>query len=123
MRATVSQVRTLFSPPYKYSSTIVYLSYDRTIKKLWFKRRRYGYGWTPVVWQGWLAILTFLAIVFGALFSLKGAPRNTFSKELALFLISVGLVLILLLIIARLKGPKPHWRWGMKKSDNPDEDF
>ena len=28
----------------------------------WFKRKLYGWGWTPVKWQGWLVI--FIWVVF-----------------------------------------------------------
>ncbi len=31
-------------------------------RKLWFKRRRYGLGWTPVTWQGWTVVVVVVAI-------------------------------------------------------------
>lgn len=33
-------------------------------KKLWFKRKLYGWGWTPVKWQGWLTIIIYIALIF-----------------------------------------------------------
>lgn len=32
-------------------------------KKLWFKRKTYGWGWTPVAWQGWLVIVLYVLFI------------------------------------------------------------
>lgn len=29
----------------------------------WFKRKPFGWGWTPVKWQGWLVILVYIALI------------------------------------------------------------
>ena len=96
---------------------------NSTKHNYWFKRRRYGYGWTPVTWQGWLSVLLFLVTVLSGAVVLRDTPRNSeYSKALvymALLLISVSL----LIIIPFKKGPSPKWRWGVKKTDDPDEDF
>jgi uncharacterized membrane protein len=95
-----------------------------TTRSYWFKRRRYGYGWTPVTWQGWLTVvLSIAAILLGAVFLLKDTPRNTFSEEVFLFLIFLIVVTAALVVISLVKGPRPRWRWGRKPADNPDEDF
>ena len=31
--------------------------------QLWFKAKKYGYGWYPATWQGWLVILVYLTIL------------------------------------------------------------
>lgn len=96
---------------------------DDRIRNYWFKRRRYGYGWTPVTWQGWLTVILFLVIVLSESAVLRDMPRNTLSPEvivyLSLFLVST----LLLVVISSKKGPSPRWRWGSKATDNPDEDF
>jgi len=33
-----------------------------------------------------------------------------------------GFSALLLVLIAALKGPNPRWRWGVKSTDNPEED-
>ena len=90
----------------------------------WFKRRRYGYGWTPVKWQGWLTVFLFLAVVLiGASILLKDTPRNTFSTESFVFLIFTAITTALVVVVSLMKGPKPKWRWGSKPTDNPNEDI
>lgn len=95
-----------------------------TDRMYWFKRRRYGYGWTPVTWQGWLTVLLFLAaVVFGAVVLLNDTPKNTLSAGTFAYLILLGIATALAVGISLMKGPKPKWRWGSKSTDNPDEDI
>ncbi len=89
----------------------------------WFKRRRYGYGWIPVSWQGWLVVLAFVVFVLLGALSIKDVPENTFTKEVAFYLLFVFIATTALVKISYLKGPKPKWRWGKKSGDNPEEDF
>lgn len=97
---------------------------DDKSRSHWFKRRRYGYGWTPIAWQGWLTVLAYLTlIIFVAVVLLEDTPRNTFSVESYIFLAFIAASTGVILVISRLKGPKPKWRWGRKPNDNPKEDI
>jgi hypothetical protein len=92
-------------------------------KNYWFKRRRYGYGWTPVKPQGWLMLIGFLAIIIGSIASLDKVPMDLFVEFLISVIILCILSLFVLLLVVRKKGPTPKWRWGKSPSDNPDEDL
>lgn len=89
----------------------------------WFKRRRYGWGWTPVTWQGWLIIALYVLVLVAAGLSLAGADDTQFGRELGFFLLIVTLATASLLRITYRTAPKPKLRWGAKSTDNPDEDF
>ncbi|HYC83050.1 MAG TPA: hypothetical protein VEB60_00680, partial [Candidatus Paceibacterota bacterium] len=44
-----------------------YLRYAKdNPQRLWFKRKLYGWGWTPVTWQGWLAVLAYAGLVISS---------------------------------------------------------
>lgn len=92
-------------------------------KKYWMKRRRYGWGWTPVTWQGWLFMILQLGILFTAALQLPPKPVQPSTAQLARFLIIVVLVIISLVLVSSIAAPEPHWRWGKKDTDNPNEDF
>jgi hypothetical protein len=92
------------------------------MKKLWFKRRRFGYGWTPVTWQGWLTIAVFLLVVFAGLLLIP-ANSKTPVIDMFIYLAFVALAILGLVYVATKKGPSPKWRWGKKHDDNPREDF
>jgi hypothetical protein len=91
---------------------------------LWFKRKRYGLGWVPVTWQGWMVII--VEVLFLLLLSevlLKDVPKNTYQSEVGMFLAAVFLSVVAFIYISYKKGPKPKWRWGKKKSDDPKLDY
>ena len=93
-------------------------------KQYWFKRKRYGWGWVPVTWQGWLLVLgeiLFLLVISHLL--LKDVPRNTYHPNLLIFNILLLVSVIITVAITYKKGPQPKWRWGKKKSDNSKQDF
>lgn len=92
-------------------------------EKLWFKRKRYGYGWTPSSWQGWVVIAVFLIVIIGGALTLEETPENTFTKELGFYLMVVFICAVMLLRISYKKGPTPKWRWGSKSNDDSEEDF
>lgn len=91
--------------------------------KLWFKRRRYGWGWTPVAWQGWLSLALFLAIIIVSALTLPLRPFEPTSGQLLVFLMYVAGATLGLVGISFMKGPVPKFRWGKKPSDNPEEDY
>ncbi|HEX9594823.1 MAG TPA: hypothetical protein VF996_01725 [Candidatus Saccharimonadales bacterium] len=91
--------------------------------KYWFKRRRYGWGWVPVSWKGWLALALYLAIIIFGIPALIDAPAESSAWEGAIYFIVVFLVTVSLIRLGYAKGPKPRWRWGRSDQDNPSEDF
>ncbi len=32
------------------------------MNKIWFKRKRYGYGWYPATWEGWVVLLAYILV-------------------------------------------------------------
>lgn len=93
-------------------------------KKYWFKRRRFGYGWTPVTWQGWLLMIVFLAVaIVSAIIIFPGKSQRPTTNETLLFLAITVVDLAVFLKITLAKSPAPKWRWGKHSGDKPHEDF
>jgi hypothetical protein len=92
----------------------VYVRYAKDNPQgLWFKRKLYGWGWTPVKWQGWLVILGYIVLVFlSALTIDDSSPRNEVAFT---FVLPVILLTSALIIICYKKGEKPRWQWGEHK--------
>lgn len=79
--------------------------------KLWFKAKRFGWGWTPCSWEGWVVLLLYLnAIVPQFLFIDDNS--HSVSDTLINFALPFISLTIFLLIICYLKGERPSWRWG-----------
>lgn len=84
-------------------------------KGLWFKRKLYGWGWTPVKWQGWFVIALYVAILFLLLKPIKDSTPA--SDVMYTFVLPVALLTLALLSVCYWKGEKPRWQWGNPKKD------
>ena len=79
----------------------------------WFKRKLYGWGWTPVTRQGWLAVLVY--IVFLASAAQIFADPSLGPRSVVIFCALVVIATAILIFIAYRKGEKPRWQWGKRK--------
>jgi hypothetical protein len=72
----------------------------------WYAPKRYGWGWAPASWQGWVVLGLFIAAV--------SVPARWFARSgrLGMYLAYIGLLTAVQLLICYLKGPPPRWRWG-----------
>jgi len=91
-----------------------YLAYIQdNPEKYWFKRKLFGWGWTPATWQGWLVtILYIVAVVAFALTVDAGSPPR---EVVFTFFLPLLFLTILLFRILYRKGEKPRWSWGFPK--------
>jgi hypothetical protein len=75
-------------------------------KQIWFPAKRYGWGWgLPCAWQGWVVLVVWLCLLFGA--ALLTLPRH-----MAIWIVSLVVLNAALFAICFIKGEKPRWRWG-----------
>ncbi len=80
----------------------------------WFKRKLYGWGWTPVKWQGWAVIFVYLILVLGFALTLN---NNSPTREVFFtFIFPIVLLTATLIKICYKTGEKPKWQWGKKES-------
>lgn len=87
--------------------------------KLWFKRKKYGWGWTPVTWQGWLVVLIYIvAVLVFALTIDESSPPREF---IFTFVLPIVILTLLLLRISYKKGEKPKWQWGESQDNNDNQ--
>lgn len=75
----------------------------------WFRRKLYGWGWTPATWQGWMVIFVWVLLFYSTVVKMD---HEWFKNLLAIFFM-VGI----LIYICYKKGEKPRWQWGNKKED------
>jgi bacteriorhodopsin len=71
----------------------------------WFVPKRYGYGATPITWQGWALTLGFVLITIGLAAVLAQHP-------LQLFAVLAPLLIVFTVICARTTRGGWRWRWG-----------
>lgn len=76
-------------------------------KKIWFRRKLYGWGWTPISWEGNLVMIIWIV----AFVSLISNITHYNYKSIFIILVMIGL----LLYVCYKKGEKPRWQWGKNK--------
>lgn len=80
-------------------------------RRIWFKAKRYGWGWYPVTWQGWLVLGAYV-FVNAYTFLQVDEISLTATDSLINFFLPCIFFLSVLLTICYLTGEKPRWRWG-----------
>ena len=93
----------------------------------WFKPKRYGYGATPVTWQGWAFTLgTVLAMVAASVFLLLRSPPKSVWALAALLAFDAAAIALLVIVSHRKTEGEWRWRWGEKtissESNNKQDD-
>ncbi len=85
-------------------------------KEIWFKRKKYGWGWTPFTWQGWLVTLVYIALILAFIFTID---ENSPTREVFFMLVLPLVILTSTFVrIAYKKSEKPKWQWGEDNSDD-----
>lgn len=82
-----------------------------TQKKLWFRAKTYGWGWTPVSWEGWLVVVVFVLFEVWNFLRLDAVSHSN-SDTLRPFIIQTFFLVLLIIGLCYCKGEKPGWRWG-----------
>ncbi|MBP6884068.1 MAG: hypothetical protein KBC06_02445 [Candidatus Pacebacteria bacterium] len=82
----------------------------------WFKRKIYGWGWTPVTWQGWLTMGVFILLM---VLNFNRIESYSYSESdiLINFIPQTIILMAVLIFICYKKGEKPRWQWGIPKKE------
>ncbi|MDD5649887.1 MAG: hypothetical protein PHF86_05610 [Candidatus Nanoarchaeia archaeon] len=79
-------------------------------KDLWFRAKKYGYGWYPINWKGWIVILIYVILLISWItlfFNFYSLEKNWI-----IYLIGIFILSSILVFISWKKGEKARWRWG-----------
>ena len=85
-------------------------------KRSWFKNKRYGYGWVPASWEGWLVLLIYIVLLAHILRNIS-LMSDAGRLEGTWVVVAIGRVVFLtlaLFLVCLLKGEKLAWHWGEK---------
>jgi hypothetical protein len=81
--------------------------------RYWFKPHRYGFGATPIAWQGWALAAVDLMIVLVAVVGLVLAGRDAdFSAQAPWLLLILAATVVSVVISWWKTDGSWRWRWG-----------
>jgi hypothetical protein len=82
----------------------------------WFKPHDYGYGATPVTWQGWGLVLAVVFVVGAMTALLVSSGRKDASVILPYLVIVFALLGAVVFVSWRKTNGEWRWRWGPKQN-------
>lgn len=86
-------------------------------KKIWFRRKWFGWGWYPASVEGWIVTMAYIILVI--IFASTLDDNSTRSEAVFTFFLPLVLLTVTFLKICYYRGEKPRWQWGKKsESDN-----
>lgn len=86
------------------------------IKNKWFKRKLYGYGWTPATWQGWFTLVIFLGFNIWNFLRIDSQSHSV-SDTLINFVPVFFVTTFILILICIIKGEPARFQWGKRIED------
>ncbi len=84
-------------------------------QELWFKNKRWGYGWSPNTKNGWIVTIAYLAVIYvlAEVFASQGEELDLMFSLLIGF--AVVVTTLVLFFVSLRHAPKPKWQWGENK--------
>ena len=82
-------------------------------ERYWFRPKSFGYGATPVTWEGWLLSLGSMAVTMGSILAATIAEVNKWPDRRVyqvVCLIVVATTMLATIIVSRRKTSE-DWRW------------
>ncbi len=82
----------------------------------WFRPKRYGYGATPVTWEGWAVTLVVAVILAGSIVAMNLlVERSNLIAWLAWAAVIAGMTIWFARLSRRRTDGEWKWRWGADK--------
>jgi hypothetical protein len=85
----------------------------------WFRPRKYGYGATPVTWEGWALVFAFVVVV-AALVPLVLHGGSIATRLLSATLIGAAIVVLTAVSMKKTDGAW-HWSWGGRSNSGKND--
>jgi len=84
--------------------------------RYWFKPHEYGYGATPVSWEGWALTAATVVIVGIMTVALVSSGRNDVAAVVPYLVVVFGLIAALAFVARRKTDGTWRWRWGREQN-------
>ncbi|MDH5533226.1 MAG: hypothetical protein OEX81_02235 [Candidatus Pacebacteria bacterium] len=81
--------------------------------KYWFKSKRFGWGFVPISWEGWLSVALLLGLIYLVAYLNGIFEEPVTTKQILSYLFDVFLIILISLPYHQKRSrDKIRWRWG-----------
>ena len=81
------------------------------MNEYWFKPKTYGYGATPVTWEGWAVVGAAVIVIAAAALSILSYGGRSPSAYIAFFAVEALVIAALWIVCRRKTDGEWRWRW------------
>ncbi len=85
------------------------------MSRFWFRPKAYGYGATPITWEGWAIVVVYIAVVLAAVVRLSH-HNNTLSTWLSAAAVIAVATGVMGFVGQQKTDGTWSWRWGSPKN-------
>jgi Na+/proline symporter len=86
--------------------------------RYWFRPRRYGYGATPVTWEGWVLTIGVAAVIVLSIVAMNLLADRSNVVAWLVWAAFIGAVAFFMVHISRQRTHGEwRWRWGDRSGD------
>jgi len=83
--------------------------------RYWFRPKRYGYGATPISWEGWAVTLATVLAMVVVSFALRLETKSYLALA-ALIAFDVAALVLLFIVSCCKTEDEWRWRWGADRN-------
>jgi hypothetical protein len=83
--------------------------------RYWFRPKRYGYGATPITWEGWAVTLATVLAMVAVSLALRFETRSAWALAV-LIAFDVAALAALFIVSRRKTEGEWRWRWGTDRN-------
>ncbi len=91
------------------------------MSQYWFKPKRYGYGATPVTWEGWAVSIAAVVVIAAAAVLILGYGGENPHAWIIFLAVEVVVIAVLWIVCRRKTEGEWRWRWGGDAAGSPTD--
>ncbi|HEX5211594.1 MAG TPA: hypothetical protein VFW22_07665 [Pseudolabrys sp.] len=84
----------------------------------WFRPKRYGFGATPITWEGWAATLAVAAVIIGSVVAMNRFVDHSNAAVWLTWAVLIAIATLWFIQFTRRKTDGEwRWRWGERTGE------
>lgn len=89
------------------------------MNEFWFKPKTYGYGATPITWEGWTVVAVYVMAIVACVTMGALREKTVSNWAMSICMIAIATVAMVWVSVIKMEG---HWGWRWGADHSPPHD-